>query len=352
MNEEGVGLRLRARRVGVGLARTGRRVLGMDITVYVDQRVDEYRGYWQGAADQIGARLTPLARDVWEVTLGPRRTRISAHVTQADDPVTLRIAGDKPLCHRLASEAGVPVPEHLVFRLGDLAAARDRVASDPGPWVVKPARGSASGMGITTGVTTAAGLEAAAVLASLFGQDVMLERMVPGESYRLLYLRGEMVHAVRRRGARLTGDGVSTVRELAREAGLGSLLADPVAAPTLAAQGLGAGSIPEAETSVLLRGVPAGMGARELRTVYDETATHLVCSETAAALGRVVRELGSRFAGVDVITADPGVPLELAAGAFIEVNTTPGIHHHYQTDDDRRQHPVATRVLRHLLDSG
>jgi phosphosulfolactate synthase len=52
---------------------------------------------------------------------------------------------------------------------------------------------------------------------------------------------------------------------------------------------------------------------------------------------------------VDVVTVDPSRPSGRAGGAFIEVNTTPGIHHHYHTDEERRTHPVAVRVLRRLL---
>lgn len=344
------GLRLRARRVGAVLAREGRRSLGLDRTVYVDQRLDEYRAYWRAAAESIGAGFVPLSDSLWEVRLGDRRTRISGYVVQADDPVTLRLAGDKAICLRIAAEAGVPVPPHHPFSLHTLDEARAIVAAEPGPWVVKPVRGSASGLGVTTGVEGPRALEAAAVRASLHGPGLLLERMVPGESCRLLYLDGELIHAVRRRGVRLAADGRLSLRELARAAGLARLLDDPIVPDTLAAQGLTADDVPPAGVSVLLRGIPlVPHPRRELRTVYDETVTHRVHPATAAALAEVVRRVGSRFAGVDVVTADPSRPLAQAGGAFIEINTTPGIHHHYHTDDERRTHPVAVRVLRRLL---
>ncbi len=338
---------LRLRRAGVRAGRAARRALGLDRTVYVDQRVGEYRGYWSAAAALLGARFTDLAPGLWEVELDGRRTRIAGHVVGADDPVTLRVAGDKALCHRMAADAGVPVPEHRVYGAEELAALRARVAADPGPWVVKPVRGSASALGVTTGVRTPRGAASAAVLASLQCPEVMLERMVPGESCRLLYLDGELLHAARRRGVRVVGDGRSTVAGLAAAAGAAPVLRDPMTPVTLAAQGLRPASVPAAGRAVLLHGVPPGGGGRELRTVYDESITPLVAPETARALGAVVRALGSRLAGVDLVTVDPAGPL--AASAFIEINTTPGIHHHYHTAEERREHPVAVRVLRALL---
>jgi phosphosulfolactate synthase len=345
-------LRLGASRLGALLAREGRRTLGLERTVYVDQRLDEYRACWRAAAERAGAEFVPLSSTVWEVRRGGRRTRISGYVVQADDPVTLRLAGDKALCLRIAREAGVPVPAHHPFTLGTLDEARRMVAEDPGPWVVKPVRGSSSGLGVTTGIVSPREVERAAIAASLHCAELLLERMVPGESCRLLYLDGELIHAVRRRGVRVVGDGTASVAEHLRAAGLARLLDDPLAARTLAAQGSSPGHVPERGHEVLVRGIPlVPRSGRELRTVYDETVTALVHPETAAALARVVAEVGSRFAGVDLVTTDPSLPLSRGGGAFIEINTTPGIHHHALPWDEEGTHDVAVRVLRRLLDA-
>ncbi|HEU0054153.1 MAG TPA: hypothetical protein VFQ39_13295 [Longimicrobium sp.] len=350
---ERLGLRLRARRWQCRAVRDGRRALGLERTVYVESRTEEYRACWEGAARLLGADFATLAPGIWEARLDGRSTRLCGHLVQADDPVTLRVAGDKALCHALARRAGVSVPEHHLFRLGEARLAARVVERDRGPWVVKPARGSASGLGVTTGIVDPREVEDAAVLASLFSPELLLERMAPGESCRLLFLDGELLHAVRRRGARVTGDGVRAVHQLAAAAGFGALARTPSAAVDLAAQALSADDVPAAGREVLVRGVPPTVAEtrRELRTVYDEDVTSMVHPATIAALAEVVRLAGSRFAGVDWLTVDPAAPPE-RAGVFLELNTTPGIHHHYQSDDDRRTHPVAVRVLRTLLGAG
>ena len=82
--------------------------------------------------------------------------------------------------------------------------------------------------------------------------------------------------------------------------------------------------------AMLAFGINAGVGRRERR---------------------VVRAVGSSFAGVDVVTVDPTRPLRDSGGVFLEINTTPGIHHHYLSEDDRRlwewvapsdPHPIAS----------
>ena len=84
----------------------------------------------------------------------------------------------------------------------------------------------------------------------------------------------------------------------------------------------------------------------ELRTVYNESIIDRVCPELSRAMAAVVEEIGSRFAGVDILTNDPGVPLAASGGVFLELNTTPGLHHHYVGDEGPA---VTLQVLRHLL---
>jgi hypothetical protein len=56
---------------------------------------------------------------------------------------------------------------------------------------------------------------------------------------------------------------------------------------------------------------------------------------------------GLRLAGVDVLTADPGVPLRQSGGVVLEVNSPPGYFWHYHKRDGAC--PVALHVLRALL---
>jgi D-alanine-D-alanine ligase-like ATP-grasp enzyme len=325
--------------------------------VYVHDRVAEYRALWQAAAAEIGARLVPLADDLWELSLDGKTTRIFNHCLQFDDPVILETAGNKPLVYRMLRERGLRVPEHAVFHLEQLHEAEPFLRRHATGCVVKPASGTSSGLGITTHVLTRKDLRAAAVLASLYASQLLIERMIPGESYRLLVLDGEVIHAVRRRGLRLVGDGISPIAELIRaENRRRAQRAEPAigtgrdCAFTLDYQGLALSSTPSRDQSFLVQTVNDPMQRHvEVRTVYDESVTDLLCHAIKKAAGVVAQALHSRFIGVDVITTDPSVPLEESGGAIIEANTTPGLHHHYDFKRERFPQP-APQVLRTLLD--
>jgi cyanophycin synthetase len=58
--------------------------------------------------------------------------------------------------------------------------------------------------------------------------------------------------------------------------------------------------------------------------------------------------VGLRFAGIDVIAPEAARSLA-EGGVVLEVNCTPGIHHHYAVADPDAASRVAVPVLEHLL---
>lgn len=338
------------RRLLVFLSRRVRRALGIERTVYLEERVEEYRGYWAGAAGRIGAEFHELTDRAWEVRRDGHRTRIWLSHVQLNDTVVGDLSADKVFCYRMALEAGVPVPRHASFTLDTLGRAVEFFEQRKGFYVVKPAHDTSAGIGVTTLVRTRRQLERAALLASLFCPDYIVEEMIAGETCRLLYIGGQFVHGVRRRGLRVTGDGRSTVLQLVEKAERSRSLFDANALWTLKAQALAPGSVlPEGEEA-LVRSLPPGEAQpRELRTVYDEAITDRVGPALREEVGRIVSALGSELAGVDVITRDPSRSLAETGGVFLEVNPDPSIHHHYISEADHRDHPVSSRLLEYLL---
>lgn len=324
---------------------------------YVHHRVSEYRRMWESVAAEVGARFVSLSDEVWELQLDGKTTRIINDKLEFDNPVTLDIAGMKPLVYRLFGNAGLTVPEHRTFRLEGWSQAAEFLKRHPKGCVVKPANGTSSGQGVTTHILTVRELRAASVLASLYCADLLIEPMIPGECYRLLVLDGEMIHAVCRRGPRLIGDGVSTVAGLIkteneRRKGRGEhdLDVDRDCLFTLDYQGLTPDSVPLPSRAVLIKSVddPRRKWV-EVRTVYNEVVTHAIGSELKRDAESAAKILGSRLVGVDFITVDPTVSLEKSGGVINEVNTTPGLHHHYDSSRERFPEP-APQIIRSLFD--
>jgi D-alanine-D-alanine ligase-like ATP-grasp enzyme len=333
--------------------RAARKRLGFEKTIYVDSRVEEYRDFWAGAAQKLGAEFRTLGYALWEVSKNGKHTRIYNAGVELNNSVVSAVCSDKVYTHTLAKELGVPVPRGKVFRLEALADAKNWMSERKGLYVVKPARQTSAGIGVSTQVRTPKEMEKAALLASLFQEEFILEEMVPGETCRLLYLQGKLLHAVRRRGVRVYGDGQCTLAELASAVGFPKPMWDLNAEWTLSSQGRKWTDVPDAGNEVLLRSLPLGENKhRELRTVYTEEITRDVCPGLREECERMVRALEADLAGVDIVTVNPRLSLTESGGVLLEVNPGPGIHHNYISEEDRREHRVATAILRSLLEEG
>jgi cyanophycin synthetase len=329
--------------------------LGLSGQTYFHHRVAEYRDMWRAIAQASGGSFRELAADLWEVDVDGVSTRVHNHEMEFDNPVVLGLAGCKTAVHRLLAADGLPIPEHTVFGLANLDVARTFLEAHPEGCVVKPANGY-GGQGVTTHVRLPGELRRAAVLASLYDAELIIEAQIPGESYRLLVLEGRTVHAVCRRGPRLTGDGVRTTRQLIdednrrrRDEQEPQLDLDRDCQFTLDYQRLTLDAVPAAGREFLVKSVndPARKYA-EVRTVYTDVVTEVISPSIRQNAERAAQLVGSEFLGVDIITPDPTVPLRKSGGVINEVNTTPALHHHYESS--REPFPaVALLALQALM---
>jgi D-alanine-D-alanine ligase-like ATP-grasp enzyme len=319
-------------------------------------RVEFYRRMWEAAARELSAELVSFSDGFVEVRIGERATRIHEHLVMLDSPATVALARTKPLAYTLLSAAGLTVPEFRRFDLATFESAVSFLRSAAGPCVVKPASGGVGGDGITTNVSSKRALVRAAVHAALYSRTMLIEKQIPGDVYRLLYLDGALLDAIRREPPTVTADGRSTVRELIRQenerrslcrgtAAHRRITITPDCRATLRLAGLGLRSVP-----------PPGMRVR-VKTASNESAAS-DCESVPSRVGKALEEegrqaaavLGIRLAGLDVITRDPNVGLAQSGGAIVDVNATPGLHYHYQTRNPAESRPVAVAILRCLLE--
>lgn len=325
--------------------------------------IDFYQNIWASAAATLSAEMVEIDRGIWQVRKDRSSTLIHNYIVQIDDPVVLNIAGDKALCYRLLLKKGLPVPEYTQYTLQEIEKARQFTERYKGwHFVIKPAAGTSGSRGITTHIRTFKECRRASALASLYSTRLLIERWIPGESYRLLFLNGEMIHASRRRGMWIIGDGRSTIQHLVMQQhpadekgdnGVRSSRAVLDRQATLQSQGLHETSIPPSGQRVLVQSaLDLPNQDAEVRCVFNEDATHVISPALKEQAARAVRTLDSRFAGVDLITLDPTQLLEKSGGVINEINTTPGLHHHYNLVNTTGETHPAVDVLRYLLHKG
>lgn len=349
-----------------------RRVLGIyhRARPYIDRHISDrparlaalrrefYSDLWQKAARDIGAKLAPWQSGYLRLKRDGLTTVVDLSRVMLDDHVTLSIMGNKLLTYDLLREMGYPLPHFAAYGLATMGQALGFLAAASGPVVVKPAAGTGGGSGVTTGITSAKALAQASRLAARYSEHLIVEQQMAGTSYRLLYLDGRFIDAVRRDRPSVIGDGQHTIRQLVRRENQARLGMRPMTALSaltidgdcrnwLALNGLGPGHRPAAGERVVVKQAVNQNSARDNHNVRD-----IIHDDVIESGSRLVSALGVCLAGVDVMSTDIGVPLAHKQTTFSEINTTPGLHHHYLISQPGEAAPVAELVLDHIFATG
>lgn len=318
-------------------------------------REEFYADLWLKTAEDIGAQIQKTRYGYFRISRGNLTTFVEKHRVMLDDHLTLNLMGNKALTYEVMSEKGVPVPSHTVFTLAQMQLAQQFLEQQTGPIVVKPARATGAGRGVTTAIADSSALNRAARQAARYGSLLVAEQQIAGSSFRLLYLDGMLIDAIRRDPPRLRGNGNATIKQLLRAenrrrlasrpiAALSPLVIDPEFRNTLAARGLNPRSRPADGESIVVK-----HAANENTAAENIRVTDQVNAQTVETGSRLVKDLGIRLAGLDVLCRDISAPLSPGNGLFGEINTTPGLHHHYLVEQpDDRVH-VASQILDHMF---
>jgi cyanophycin synthetase len=341
------------RSAGLRFARTRRREQAREAELGSRPVESFYRAAWGEAAAELGAEVRELEAGFLEIRRGSLVTRVWRQLTALDDAVSLRLALDKTIVHRLLTARGIAIPAYLEVDHTELAPALRFIEETGGVCVVKPANGGRGGAAVTGCVRTESDLARAALSASRLDRRLLIERRIPGDMYRLMFLDGELVDVVRRDVPHVTGDGRSTIleliareneRRLDSERALSTIAVDLDCILTLAAAGRRPSSVPAAGERVQVKSASSENSEDENRTVREHSQE--VVDECAEA----VRAVGLRLAGVDLVTPDINRPIAETGGAIIEVNGTPGFQYHYVVADPANATRVAIPVLERIFE--
>ncbi len=323
---------------------------------FLELRRRYYDLFWNSVAGELGAQIrkwdsyTRLTRNGTVVIVRGPEVRL-------DDHLTLNLMGNKALTYELLAEQGLAVPKHVRFPVTDLGAAYGLLDSAARPLVVKPNFGTGGGRGVTTGITTRSALKRAAIWAARFDTDLIAEEQIEGQSWRLLFVDGRFLDAVRRDPPRILGDGMRSIRELVTAenekrlkgrhfTALSPIRLDREALDYLAAQGLTPRAVPATGETVIVK-----RACNENDASQNHSLSATVHPATIAACANLALNLGVRLAGIDIIARDIAKPLTRDNGLIGEINTTPGLHHHDLLSAPRAGLSVAATLIAHMFET-
>lgn len=263
---------------------------------------------------------------------GSKQRRIQAAEMDVTSAISEAIAQDKELTKKLLAAAGVPVPGgRAVTDAEDAWVAAQEIGL---PVVVKPNDGN-QGKGVTVNIQTKEHLLCAYATAREFRDDVIVERYMPGNDFRLLVVGDKLVAAARRDPPKVVGDGIHTITDLVNRinrdprrgsghaTSLTKIRFDDIAQQCLAAQGFKADDIPAKGQRVNLRNNANLSTGGSATDVTDDVHPDVAARAVAAA-----HMVGLDICGVDLVCDSILRPIEEQGGGIVEVNAAPGLRMH------------------------
>lgn len=242
--------------------------------------------------------------------------------------VSLALCTHKEATRIRLAQAAVPVPQGRTFVNSDLDSARAFAGRIGYPVVVKPAMG-VRGIGVVANIQNRDELDLAfEQLASskLGDQDVIVEKHIPGNDYRIVVVGEEVIAAILRVPASVVGDGESTIAELMIRKNLmrrrnphlwgRPILYDSAAEFQLQRVGMSLESVPPKGERVMLSNSNSLSQGGDSTDVLDE----LHPSIKEACVKAVKAIPGLAFCGVDFLIEDHTRPLDEQVAGICELN--------------------------------
>lgn len=242
--------------------------------------------------------------------------------------VSLALCTHKEATRIRLHQAGVPVPRGRTFVNGDFDSARAFAERIGYPVVVKPAMG-VRGIGVVANIQNREELDLAfqQLTASKLGdQDIIVEKHIPGNDYRIVVVGDEVVAAILREPASVVGDGKHTIAELMIHKNLlrrqnphlwgRPILFDDAARYQLQRVDMTLESVPAKGERVMLSNSNSLSQGGDSTDVLDEM--HPSIKE--ASIRAVQAIPGLAFCGVDFLIEDHTRPLEEQVAGICELN--------------------------------
>lgn len=282
---------------------------------------------------------------VYAVGIGAEQHYFYAAGSSKDSHGAVKNQKDKAFTNQVIENLGLPIAKWtLVETRKDLEEKGNEVGY---PLVLKPG-GLTGGQGVQIGMKNLKELQEAwdrtheyyehgmkfPEMKSKSQKEILIQRMLQGEDYRVLVINGKVEVATHRLQARVTGDGKSTIEELINEENknpardiqlpthtLKPITIDESLKNVLRKQDLTIDYVPKKDEEVRVRDVASMSQGGITADVTDKMHPQIkaICESLAKSVhGYVI--------GVDVLCQDITKPLTLDNGGIIEMNTMPEMY--------------------------
>lgn len=286
----------------------------------------------QVAAERYGLPMTKLGDgDFYQIGYGKQGRVIEGTIGYNTRCIAADISCDKLLTKQLLDAQNIPVARGVkVSNVINLIRDGEKLGY---PLVLKPRYGN-KGKGIFLNIKNKRELIDAYNQIRDKYQDIILEKNVEGNDYRVCVVDNDVIAVSLRKPPFIIGDGISTIRDLIlqmnkdpnrgydHEKPLTKIKVNDELMYTLEKQGYNLDAVLIAGEKVYLR-----ENANLSTGGFAIDCTDKICEENKRLCIRAAKAIGLDICGIDIKSRDISVPL-YEQGVVVEVNASPGIRMH------------------------
>ncbi|MGG7076347.1 cyanophycin synthetase [Clostridium sardiniense] len=303
------------------------------------------------AAERVGLPVFEIDKSgYYQIGYGKQGRIIEATIGSNTTCIGADIACDKMFTKTLLRSQSIPVAEgEKVYNIIGLLKAAESIGY---PVVLKPQCGN-QGKGVFLNIKNEKELIKVYNKLSKEYKDIIIERYVSGNDYRVCVINNEVVAASLRVPPKVLGDGKRSISELIEELNNDPLRGDDHERPLtkikidddmkelLLESGYKLSSIPKVGEEVILRrNANLSTGGMAI------DCTDEICEENKRYCIKAARIIGLDICGIDITALSIGESIK-EQGVVMEVNAAPGIRmHHYPSSGEPRD--VGKAILEHL----
>jgi D-alanine-D-alanine ligase-like ATP-grasp enzyme len=279
-------------------------------------------------ADQAGIPWQMITKQIYQLGQGVHKRWLNSSFTDKTPHLAVVSARNKETAASIMQAAGIPVPQHRRVASAEQASAVAKVLGYP--VVVKPADLD-GGVGVHACLGNEQALQAAYMAATRHSKNILVEKHVTGNDYRLQVVEGNVQGIILRMPGHVIGNGCDTVSELLDQQNrerasatddrkyLHPIVRDQEAEQLLHDQGLTWASVVAQGEVVRLRGaanVASGGTPQQI-------PLHVAHPDNLDLAVRAAESLCLDVAGVDLLIPDIATSWLISGAAVCEVNAQP-----------------------------
>lgn len=269
----------------------------------------------------------------YQIGYGKQRRIICSTISNFTSCLSSDIACDKFLTKQILDIQNIPVGKiSKVRNVIELLKEGEVIGY---PLVLKPQYGN-KGNGVILNIKNEKELLKAYKEVSKISDEIIIEKYIVGNDYRVCIVNNKVVAVSLRRPPRIVGNGKDTILQLIEkvnedplrgedhEKPLTKIKIDNEVLSKIKEAGYSKEDILENGKEIILR-----RNANISTGGTAEDVTDKICDENKELLVRAAKAIGLDICGIDVCTDDISLPLK-GRGIIVEVNAAPGIrmHHH------------------------